>query len=78
MVQHQSYLFYHFQLLADRLRLWLHESLLDLEKPVKVTINGKAVTTFNPKLDTGTMAESLLAFDDPECIYASKMDVVVP
>ncbi len=45
---------------------------------MKVTINGKTVTTFTPRLDTGTMAESLLTFDDPECIYASKVDVLVP
>lgn len=61
-----------------KLRLWLHESLLDLRKPVQVTINGSAVTTFTPKLDTGAMAQSLLAFGDPECIYAGKVDVTVP
>ncbi len=45
---------------------------------VKVTINGKIIGTFTPKINTATMAKSLLAFDDPECIYASKVDVIVP
>jgi len=61
-----------------KLRLWLHESLLDLSKPVEVIINGKTVTTFTPELNTSIMAESLLEFHDPESIYPSKVEVIVP
>jgi pimeloyl-ACP methyl ester carboxylesterase len=61
-----------------KLRLWLHESLLDLAKPVEVKINGKPVTTLTPSPDTAAMAESLLFYGDPECIYPAKVDVTVP
>lgn len=61
-----------------RLRLWLHEKLLDLAKPVKISINGKVVETITPKPEVGVLCESLMLFGDPEYAYPGKVDVVVP
>lgn len=61
-----------------KLRLWLHESLLDLAKPVKISINGKVVETHIPKPELGIMSGSLMLFGDPNYAYPCKVDVVVP
>lgn len=61
-----------------KLRLWLHEALLDLTKPVKISVNGKVVETHVPKPEIGAMCESLMLSGDPNYVYACKLDVVVP
>ena len=61
-----------------KIRLWLHETLLDLSKPVKIIINGKVADTITPKLEFSSMCESLMAFGDPNYTYPCKIDVVVP
>lgn len=61
-----------------KLRVWLHESLLDLTKPVKISINGKLVETHIPKPELGILSGSLLLFGDPEFSYPCKVDVTVP
>ncbi len=61
-----------------KLRLWLHESLLDLSKPIAITINGKLVLTFTAAPQLSTLCESLLLSGDPEYTYPCKADVTVP
>ena len=61
-----------------KLRLWLHESLLDLTKPIAIRINGKLVETLTPEPSINTLCESLLQFGDPETTYPCKADVTVP
>ncbi len=61
-----------------KLRIWLHESLLDLSKPVTITINGKQVSAIVPKPQLSILCESIMAFGDPEFAYPCHVDVVVP
>jgi predicted esterase len=61
-----------------KLRIWLHESLLDLTKPVQITINGKEVSSAVPKPKISTLCESLMQFGDPEFTYPCYVDVEVP
>jgi predicted esterase len=61
-----------------KLRLWLHESLLDLAKPVRISINGKPVQTLTPAPQLSTLCESLLLSGDPEFSYPAKAEVTVP
>jgi predicted esterase len=60
------------------LRIWLHESLLDLTKPVEIIINGKQASAALPKPALSTLCESILLFGDPEFAYPSYVDVTVP
>lgn len=61
-----------------KLRLWLHESLLDLSKPIEIRINGKKVETITAKPQLDSMCESLMLFGDPNYSYPCKVDVLVP
>ena len=61
-----------------KLRLWLHDKLLDLDKPIKIRINGKTVKTDKVTPSLVTMQESLMQFGDPEFIYPAQLEVVVP
>jgi predicted esterase len=61
-----------------KLRIWLHESLVDLSKPVKININGKEAGNATPKPQLSTLCESLMEFGDPEFSYPASVDVVVP
>ena len=61
-----------------KLRIWLHESLVDLTKPVKIAINGKEVSSAIHKPQLSTLCESLMEFGDPEFSYPASVDVVVP
>jgi len=59
-----------------KLRLWLHESQLDLSKPISLNINGvKSKVTAN--LNEKAMKESVHKFGDPNYIYPSYIDVEV-
>lgn len=61
-----------------KLRLWLHESLLDLSKPIPITINGKLVETLSAEPNLATLCESLMLSGDPEFSYPCKADLTVP
>lgn len=60
-----------------RLRIWLHESLVDLWKPVVVRVNGKERpgVKVTPGLDS--MVRSLLGHGDPRRIFAAYVDILV-
>lgn len=60
------------------LRIWLHESLLDLSKPVAIHINGKQASATLPKPRLSTLCDSILKFGDPEFSYPCFVDVTVP
>jgi predicted esterase len=60
------------------LRIWLHESLLDLTKLVTISINGKEVSSAVPKPQLSSLCESLMQFGDPELSYPCYVDVTVP
>ena len=60
------------------LRIWLHESLVDFSKPLKIIINGKEASNATPKPQLSTLCESLMEFGDPEFCYPASVDVVVP
>ncbi len=61
-----------------KLRIWLHESLLDLSKPVKISINGKEASNAIVKPQLSALCESIMAFGDPEFAYPCYVDVTVP
>lgn len=60
-----------------KLRLWLHESLIDFSKPLIVKINGKEMS--NSKITPGlkAMMESLQRHGDPQRIYPACLDLEV-
>ena len=61
-----------------RLRVWLHEESLDLNKPIKIIINGKLVDTHTPKPELGNLCSSLMLHGDPNYCYPCKIEIVVP
>ncbi|QTN32772.1 hypothetical protein HZ994_10655 [Akkermansiaceae bacterium] len=61
-----------------KLRIWLHESLLDLSKPVSITVNGKEVSSVVPNPQLSILCESIMQFGDPEFAYPCHVDVTVP
>lgn len=60
-----------------RLRLWLHESLVDFSKPLVVRINGKEVKNGEITASLKAMMESLQRSGDPQRIYPAFVDVEV-
>lgn len=58
-----------------RLRLWLHESMVDFSKPLAVRINGKEVSNGKIKAGLKSMVESLQRGGDPQRIYPAYLDV---
>lgn len=61
-----------------KLRIWLHESLLDLSKPVTITINGTEVSKAIATPQLSALCESIMEFGDPEFAYPCFVDVTVP
>jgi predicted esterase len=60
-----------------KLRLWLHESLIDLAKPLIVRINGKEVKHDAVNANLKAMVESLQRSGDPQRIYPAYLDLEV-
>ncbi|OYU44381.1 MAG: hypothetical protein CFE44_13235 [Burkholderiales bacterium PBB4] len=60
-----------------KLRLWLHESLIDFSKPLIVKINGKEVSKGKVPPGLKSMMESLQRHGDPQRIYPAFLDVEV-
>jgi poly(3-hydroxybutyrate) depolymerase len=60
-----------------KLRLWLHESLIDFSKPLIVRINGKEVSNGKITASMRTMVESLQRSGDPNLIYPAFIEVEV-
>ena len=60
-----------------KLRLWLHESLIDFSKPLIVRINGKEVSNGRITASLKSMVESLQREGDPRRIYPACLDVEV-
>jgi hypothetical protein len=58
-----------------KLRLWLHESLIDFSKPLSVRINGKKVWNGKITASVKAMVESLQRNGDPQRIYPACLDV---
>ncbi len=62
---------------GTRLRLWLHESLIDFSKPLIVRVNGKEVSNGKIAASMRTMVESLQRSGDPNLIYPASVELEV-
>lgn len=64
---------------SGKVRIYLHESLVDLSKPVSVTVKGAETNTytFTPELSVRHMAESTALFYDPERVFPAAVDVEI-
>lgn len=60
-----------------KLRIWLHESLIDLAKPLIVRINGNEVKHDAVNANLKAMVESLQRSGDPQRIYPAYLDLEV-
>ncbi len=60
---------------GTKLRLWLHESLIDFSKPIVVRINDKEVWNGKVTASLKAMVESLQRNGDPQRIYPACLDV---
>ena len=58
-----------------KLRLWLHESLVDFAKPLIVRVNGQEVKNVPVTTSLKAMVESLQRSGDPQRIYPAFLDV---
>lgn len=60
-----------------KIRIYLNEKLVDLNKPVKVVLNGK--TAFDGKVETtlSNMVSSMAEYHDPYRIYPSSIDLEI-
>ncbi len=62
---------------SGKIRVYLHEKLVDLSKPVTINVNGVKKYEGTPALDRRTMVESLAFFFDPQRIFPTSVDVAV-
>lgn len=62
-----------------KVRIYLHESLVDLTNPVSVTVKGAQTHTytFTPELSIRHMAESIALFYDSERVFPAAVDVEI-
>jgi hypothetical protein len=57
--------------------LFLNEQLFDLDKPVKVVVNGKEAYNGMVKPSLKAMAESCAEYFDPERVFPASVDVTI-
>lgn len=55
--------------------IYLNEKLFDLEKPIKVVLNGKKIFKGKVKSNLATMVESCALFYDPERIFPAAVEI---
>lgn len=55
--------------------IYLNEELFDLEKPIKVVLNGKKIFKGKVKSNLATMVESCALFYDPERIFPAAVEI---
>lgn len=55
--------------------IYLNEELFDLEKPIKVVLNGKRIFKGKVKSNLATMVESCALFYDPERIFPAAVEI---
>lgn len=60
---------------SGRFTLFLDEHLVDLEKPVKVFVNGKEMYSGKVRLNVENMLRSVAAFYDPERIFPAAVEI---
>lgn len=60
-----------------RLRLWLHESLIDFSKPLVIRVNGKILESRMVTMSLKAMVESIRRTGDPQRIYPAYIDLEV-
>lgn len=60
-----------------KVRIYLSDKLVDLTKPVTVTVNGAKKYEGTPQLDRNTMVESIAFFYDPKRIFPTYVDVEI-
>ena len=57
--------------------LFLNEQLFDLDKPVKVVVNGKEAYNGMVEPSLKAMAESCAEYFDPERVFPASVDVTI-
>lgn len=55
--------------------IFLNEELFDLNKPVRIILNGKEIFNDKARMSVGTMVESCALFYDPERLFPAAIDV---
>lgn len=55
--------------------IFLNEELFDLNKPVRIILNGKEIFNDKARASVGTMVESCALFYDPERLFPAAIDV---
>ncbi len=60
---------------GGKLRVYLNDTLADLGKPVKVTLNGSTVFEGKAERNTATLARSLHERGDPKLMFPSEIPV---
>jgi hypothetical protein len=55
--------------------VYLNEELVDLNKPIKVVLNGKKIFKGKVKANLATMVESCALFYDPERVFPAAITV---
>ena len=60
-----------------RITVFLNEELFDLERPVRIVVNGKEVFNAVVKPTLKAMVESCAEYFDPERLFPASVDVVI-
>ena len=55
--------------------IYLNDELVDLSKPVTLTVNGKTAFSGKVKLEVDNIVNSCAAFFDPERLYPAAIEV---
>lgn len=62
----------------NALRLYLDDELIDMEKPVRVSINGKAVYSGKMERSVRTILDTVKKRNDRNALFSAYLDIIVP
>ncbi|MDQ7778965.1 MAG: hypothetical protein RDV41_04565 [Planctomycetota bacterium] len=60
---------------VGRFTIFLNDKLVDLNKPLTVTVNGKTAFQGKPALSLSAVVESVVAKEDPEMMFTARIDL---
>ena len=62
---------------SGRVRIYLNDRLVDLNRPVTVKLNGKEIYRGRPKLTLGNLVRSCALFGDPQRLFPASVEIPI-
>lgn len=60
------------------LRLYLADELVDMEKPLKILVNGKSIYSGKIERNIRTILDSVKKMNDQEALFSAYIDLTIP